>query len=124
MMIAVWLIALLALGLWSLGAWGLHALLVALPNDWSGLANWVEKLPANLWLENFFPGWQGALTWLLQLTESALSWAGGAADVMGWAVGLIWGLGALFLLGGALLGSLVVALVRKSTRSTAPAVGH
>jgi hypothetical protein len=51
MMIAVWLIALIALGLWSLGAWGLHALLVALPNDWSGLGVWVEKLPANPWLD-------------------------------------------------------------------------
>lgn len=115
MMIAVWLIALLALGLWTLGAWGLHALLGALPNDWSGLAAWVEKLPNNPWLENFFPGWQEALTWMLQVTESLLSWAGGAADVMAWAVWLIWGLGALFLLGLAALGSVIVAVVRKST---------
>lgn len=115
MMVAVWLIALLALLLWTLGAWGLHALLGALPNDWSGLAHWVEKLPSNPWLENFFPGWQGALTWMLQLTETALSWAGGAADVMAWAVWLIWGLGALFLLGLAVLGSVIVAVVRRST---------
>lgn len=123
MMIAVWLIALVALGLWSLGAWGLHALLVALPNDWSGLAGWVEKLPANPWLENFFPGWQGAVTWVLKITESALSWAGGAADVMGWAVWLIWGLGALFLLGCAVVGSVIVALVRKSMPKGPAVVG-
>lgn len=115
MMVAVWLIALLALALWTLGAWGLHALLAALPNDWSGLATWVEKLPANPWLENFFPGWQEALTWMLKATESVLSWAGGAADVMAWAVWLIWGLGALFLLGLAALGSVIVAVVRRSS---------
>jgi hypothetical protein len=123
MLIAVWLIALVVLGLWTLGAWGLHTLLVALPNDWSGLAVWVEKLPANPWLENFFPGWQSMLTWVLKLAESALSWAGGAADVMGWAVWLIWGVGALFVLGCAVVGSLIVALVRKSMHKVPAAVG-
>lgn len=124
MMIAVWLIAVLALGLWSLGAWGLHTLLVALPNDWSSLAIWVEKLPPNPWLENFFPGWQGWLTWLLRITETALSWAGGAADIMGWAVLVMWGLGALFLLVCALLGTMVVVWVRRSMPSTPLAGGR
>jgi hypothetical protein len=100
MLIAVWLIALVVLGLWTLSAWGLHALLVALPNDWSGLAVWVEKLPANPWLENFFPGWQSMLTWILEITESAL-----------------------FLLGCAVVGSLIVALVRKSMPKGPAAVG-
>jgi hypothetical protein len=124
MMIAVWLIAFVALLLWSLGAWGLHDLLVALPNDWSGLALWVEKLPDNAWLETFFPAWQDALIWVLKLTETALSWAGGAAEVMAWAVWLIWGLGALFLLGCAVVVSLIVALVRKNMPKPPVAAGH
>jgi hypothetical protein len=115
MIIAVWLIALLALSLWSLGAWGLHSLLVALPNDWSGLAAWVDKLLPAPWLEHFLPGWQALLTGLLKFVEVALSWAGGAADVMSWFVLVVWALGALFLLSCAVIGSLLVAWVRKST---------
>jgi hypothetical protein len=52
---------------------------------------------------------------MLKATESVLSRAGGAADVMAWAVWLIWGLGALFLLGLAALGSVIVAVVRRSS---------
>ena len=117
MLIAVWLIALLGIAFWSLGAWGLSALLASLPNDWTGLVTWVEKLPPNPWLENFFPGWQGLLTWLVAIAEPALSWAGGAADVMRWVVWAIWGLGTFILLLCTVLGSLVVTWIRKSKPS-------
>ena len=117
MLIAIWLIALLALGAWSLGAWGLSTLLASVPNDWSGLVAWIEKLPPNPWLESFFPGWQGMLAGLVNMTETVLSWAGGAADVMRWAVWILWGLGTLFLMVCAVLGSLLVTWIRKNKPS-------
>ena len=117
MLIVIWLIALVALGAWSLGAWGLSTLIAGIPNDWSGLAAWIEKLPPNPWLENFFPGWQGLLTGLATVTETALSWAGGAADVMRWTVWILWGLGTFVLLVCAVLGSLLVTWVRKNKPS-------
>jgi hypothetical protein len=116
MIAAIWIIALVLLGLWSLVGWGAHALLVS-GIQWAGdLKPLIDRIPFAAIIEQWVPGWQDALRLALDLMVGLLSWMGGAAPVLVW---VVWGIGAVLLLGCAGLLSLVVALVQKN--SPAPA---
>lgn len=119
MILAVWLVAGVLLGLWSLAGWGLHALLAS-GIQWAGeLRPLLERIPLSAWIERWVPGWIDALHMAVDLMQSLLVWLGGAAPVLVW---LVWAIGALSLLGFALLLTMVIALVRKnSPPSTAAA---
>ncbi len=112
MIVAIWIIALLLLGLWSLAGWGLHALLLG-GVQWVGdLKPLLERIPFAVWIERWVPGWQDAIRLALDLMQSLLGWLGGAAPMLVW---VVWAVGAVLLVGFALLLTMVVALVRKNS---------
>lgn len=118
MVIAIWVVTAILVGLWSLTAWGLHGLLL-LAGGWAGdLQPLLDKIPHAGVIEAWFPGWQELLRLVLDLTQGALAWAGGAVPLLAW---LVWGLGtgALLLVAGGL--TLVVLLLRNSMPTPAPA---
>jgi len=117
MIIAIWIVAVLLLALWSVAGWSLHVLLVS-GVQWVGdLKPLLERIPFAAFIERWVPGWQDAIRATLDLMQSLLGWLGGAAPVLVW---VVWGMGAVLLLGFALLLSLVVALVRKSSPPPTP----
>jgi len=118
MHILIWTLTLLVLGLWSLLAWGTHALLTLDPSWVGSLKPLVEKIPYGALIEGWLPGWQEMLLALADLTQSLLGWVGGAAGLV---VGVLWGLGALVLLGLAALLSAGVGIARRAARSAAAA---
>ncbi len=121
MHIAIWIITLLVLGLWTLLAWGTAAVLGADPS-WAGdLRPLLDQIPFSGVLDLWVPGWQAMAHTMLDLTQTTLGWLGTHA---GWVVWLVWGGGALLLVAGAAVLSLIVVLVKKATRSTPmPPVG-
>ncbi len=114
MHLLVWILTLLALGLWSLLAWGTHVVLTLDPAVVGNLKPLVEQIPYGALIEQWVPGWQALLTATIDLTQSALGWLGGAAGVIVW---IVWSLGALLIVGGGVVGSVIVALVRKGARA-------
>jgi hypothetical protein len=117
MQIAIWLITAIVLALWSLAGWGLYQLVdsgVQLIGDLKPL---IDRIPYAAIVEQWIPGWQDMLKLLLDLTQSLLSWLGGAAPLLVW---LIWaaGTGLLLVIAGVL--SLAVALIRKSMPPVQP----
>jgi hypothetical protein len=117
MQIAIWLITAIVLALWSLAGWGLYQLVdsgVQLIGDLKPL---IDRIPYAAIVEQWIPGWQDMLKLLLDLTQSLLSWLGGAAPFLVW---LIWaaGTGLLLVIAGVL--SLAVALIRKSMPPAQP----
>lgn len=118
MHIAIWLTAAVLLGLWSLAAWGL-ATLMGMDPSWVGEANlWLLKLPFGDGLDLWLPGWQAWVSALLDVTQVLLSWLGSVGP---WLMLAIWAAGAVGLVVAAGLFSLLVAVVRRATRST-PAI--
>jgi hypothetical protein len=125
MVITIWILTLLGIGLWTLGAWGLHAVLSV---DAATLSDWdeaIDRLPQTLpyagLLDVWLPGWTGALKLGVSVVQTLLGWMGGAADVI---VGVLWGSGALLMLGVAVLGTLAVhTLTRRMNASDRPATG-
>jgi hypothetical protein len=97
----VWGLGLTALALWSLLTWGTYALV-------TGAGDFVA---ANADLVAAWPEWQYWLQWSLRLVEAfgvALLWA-------------IWGVGALFIVGGTwLVGRLTASAQRFRTLATRP----
>jgi len=117
MILAIWIVTLLVLGLWSLGAWGLHALLVS-GVQWAGeLKPLLDRIPFNAFFERWLPGWQDTVLLVIQLMQALLDWLGGAAPVLVW---LVWGVGAVLLLGFSGILTLVVALVRRNSPPPTP----
>lgn len=114
MHLLVWILTLLALGLWSLLAWGTHVVLTLDPAVVGNLKPLVEQIPYGALIEQWVPGWQALLTATIDLTQSMLGWLGGAAGIIVW---IVWGLGALLVVGGGVVGSVIVALVRKGARA-------
>lgn len=114
MHLLVWILTLLALGLWSLLAWGTHVVLTLDPAVVGNLKPLVEQIPYGALIDQWVPGWQALLTATIDLTQSMLGWLGGAAGVIVW---IVWGLGALLVVGGGVVGSVIVALVRKGARA-------
>jgi len=116
MHIAIWIIAALTLGLWTLLTWGVGAVLGMDPTWVGNLQPLVAEIPYADLIEAWVPGWQAMVVSLLHLAQSLLGWLGGAGMVVVW---VLWGVGAAFIVGTAAVLSLIVALVRKSSASSA-----
>jgi hypothetical protein len=118
MHLLIWILAFITLALWSAAAWGVSALLGMDPAWVEGLKPTVQGLPGAEWLEVWLPGWQALLLSLLDLSRALLGWAGTAGQ---WVVGLVWGLGALLIVGAGVVLSLLVGLARKAGAKAAAA---
>lgn len=118
MMIALWLLTLLALGLWSLTAWGLHAVLTLDTGALADLEPLVDQIPHADLIGQWIPGWQEMLKATLDLAQVLLGWVGGAAPVIVW---VVWGLGAALLIGVAVVLSLLLRLLRRRPSTAARA---
>ena len=66
------------------------------------------------------PGWQAMMVSLLHLVPSLLGWLGGAGMVVVW---VLWAGSAVFIAGTAAVPSMIVVLVRKSSRSAPTSLG-
>jgi hypothetical protein len=120
MHIAIWLLAILGLGLWTLLAWGVAAVLGMDPTWIGNLQPYVAQIPYADVIEAWVPGWQAMLVSTLHLVQSLMGWLGGAGLVVVW---VLWGVGALCIVGAAALLSLVVVLVKRSAGGSAPPPG-
>ena len=123
MLIAIWIVAAVLLALWSAAGWGLHALMVG-GVQWMGeLEPLLDRIPHSEWIERWMPGAIDAIRITLDVMQQVLGWMGGAAPALVW---VVWAVGAVLLLGLALVLTLVVALVRKNMPPAAgasPAAG-
>lgn len=117
MQIAIWLITALVLAVWSLAGWGLYQLVASGVELLGELKPLIDQIPYAAIIERWVPGWQDLLKLMLDLTQSLLSWLGGAAPLL---VGVVWGLGSVLVLIIAGVLSLAVALIRKSMPPTSP----
>lgn len=107
----IWITTALLLGCWTLLAWA-SAWLLGLDPAW--LADWatrVRELPLAPTLDLWVPGWDGLLAGLMSLLHTLMAGFGQAGVVLVW---VVWGLGALLLVGAAALGSGVVRWTRRS----------
>ena len=109
MKIAVWVVCLLVLGLWTGGtllmtqltAWGAQQLASGEATAIGQMvAQWPVPAWASVWMDAAgIQAAQAALTWTLQMLDSSLPFLGSA---VGWIVPLLWvlwGLGAVLLIG-------------------------
>ncbi len=95
MLIALWIITLIAIVLWSLFSWGLHALATTYsPLHWNVQAL-IDRIPYAESFDLWFPGWQDLLRAAVQLLQAASSSIGDAAPTFVW---LLWGAGVVFML--------------------------
>lgn len=117
MLIALWILTLFVLGVWSLTAWGLHAVLTLDASQLGDLKPLIDQIPYGELIGQWIPGWQDLLRASIDLTQVVLGWVGGAAPVIVW---IVWGLGALLILGVALVLTVVVKLI---ARKAPPAAG-
>ena len=119
--VAGWVLVLLLLALWSGLVWAGEALLAALlsqagtlsAGDWSlpeALTAWLP-VPVAEWLA----GTLETLTPQLQALVGTLPWLSGGVTALAW---VVWGLGAVLLVGIGVAVHVGVALWRKSARST------
>jgi hypothetical protein len=119
MHIAIWIFTLIGLALWSLLAWGLHAVLSIDPQWLDDAALLIKHVPYADAIERWFPGWEQLLHLAVDLAQSALSWVGSNAPLVAW---IVWGIGALVLLGtGGMLSLLVCLLSEKKPQHAATA---
>lgn len=109
MLIAIWILTLLGLVLWSLASWGLHTLLSIDPRWVEDVEKLIHEIPYAEAIDRWFPGWRELLGVLMDLAELVLSWVGTNAPLVAW---IVWGVGALVLLLGGLLLTLIVCLLR------------
>jgi hypothetical protein len=116
-----WVVVLLLLALWSGLVWSGEALLVALlakagsvgAVDWSLPQSLTDWLPT--WAAEWLAGTVENLTPQLQALAGALPSLSGWVSALAW---LVWGGGALLLLALGLFIHVMVALWRKSSRSS------
>lgn len=118
MHILIWVLAALALGFWTLLAWATAWVLGLDPAVIGNLAANIGEMPGAAWLEQWLPGWQPVAVATLELTRDLFAVLGGVGRWLVWAA---WGLGALLIVGAALLGSVTVGAVRRAVR---PALGN
>lgn len=121
-----WLVVLLLLALWSGLVWAAESLLVNLLSRAGTIdaADWSLPEALTAWLPVWAAEWLAStvetLTPQLQALVSGLPWLSTGVSVLAW---VVWGVGALLLLGIGLAIHVGVALWRKSKRSTlAPAL--
>jgi hypothetical protein len=127
LLFAIWLLTLLVLAVWTLAAAQLAALLF-FGGDWLvqfvplltpllsrmlvRLQTWL--LPVGNWLQTWWPTWQDAALWALEVLQSFLAWVGATAPMMVW---LAWAFGTALLLSIASGLSLLVKLFAKMLAS-------
>lgn len=109
MLIAIWILTLIGLVLWSLASWGLHALLSIDPRWVEDVEKLIHEIPYAETIDRWFPGWRELLGVLMDLSELVLGWVGNNAPLVAW---VVWGVGAIVLLLGGLLLTLIVCLLR------------
>jgi hypothetical protein len=102
MIIAVWVATALGIALWSLAAWGMHAALTLDPHWVGGLAPLVDQVPYSGVLAYWAPGWQELARMSLATMQATLAWV----------VVVTWLIGSLLLLGGAIVCTLLIQLMR------------
>lgn len=116
MLIAIWILTLVGLALWSLAAWGLHALLAVDPNWVEDVNALLREVPYAEAIDRWFPGWRELLEVLMDVTALVLGWVGTNAPLVAW---IVWAVGALALLAGGGLLTLIVCLLRDKPRTAA-----
>ncbi len=121
MHILIWVLAALALGCWTLLAWATAWVLGLDPSVIGNLAAGIGAMPGAAWLDLWIPGWQALAVATLELTRDLFAALGSIGSWLVWAA---WGLGALLIVGCAVLGSVAVGLVRRATRPAAPLAGR
>jgi hypothetical protein len=113
MHILIWVLAALTLGCWTLLAWATAWVLGLDPAVIGNLAANIGQMPGAAWLELWMPGWQPLAVATLELTRDLFSVLGSVGTWLVWAA---WGLGALLIVGCAVLGSVMIGVVRRATR--------
>jgi len=121
MHILIWVLAALALGCWTLLAWATAWVLGLDPGVIGNLAANIASMPGAAWLDLWIPGWQPLAVATLEITRDVFAALGSIGSWLVWAA---WGLGALLIVGCAVLGSLAVGLVRRATRPATPLPGR
>lgn len=121
MHILIWVLAALALGCWTLLAWATAWVLGLDPGVIGNLAANIGSMPGAAWLDLWIPGWQPLAVATLEITRDVFAALGSIGSWLVWAA---WGLGALLIVGCAVLGSLAVGLVRRATRPATPLPGR
>lgn len=124
----VWLLTAACAAGWSLLCWALHQLVTG--PDWHALGDgawldWLARWRIPVWLADWLPlGAIGELqAWLAMLgpwVEAAASRAPGLLDWLAPLVWVGWALGLLVLVLLGLVGSVVVAVVRRAVAPAAP----
>lgn len=113
----IWITTALLLACWTLLAWA-SAWLLGLDPAWiSDLAARLRELPAAATLDLWVPGWDGLLASLMSLLQVLLAGFGQVGVALVW---VVWGFGALLLLGAAALGSGLVKMLRRSAAPQGP----
>jgi hypothetical protein len=116
MLAAIWIVTLIGMALWSLATWGLHMVLTIDPQWLDDVEALARQVPYADKLELWFPGWQQLMHSAVDMAQVALGWVGSNAPLVAW---IVWGVGALCLLGlGGLMTLMVCLLQEKSTVST------
>jgi hypothetical protein len=114
MLIAIWIFTLVALALWSLAAWGLHAVLAVDPNWVEDVTVLVREVPYADVIDRWFPGWRDLLGLLMDVAALVLTWVGTNAPLVAW---IVWAIGALALMAGGGVLTLIVCLLRDKPRA-------
>jgi hypothetical protein len=105
----IWITAVVGLAIWSALAWGLCKLLSLEPGWAADLRAVIERVPYGEVFDRWFPGWRELAQLALELMQSAIVHASGAAPLI---AGIAWGVGAVMVLALAALASLLVWLLR------------
>lgn len=116
MLIAIWTLTFIGLALWSVAAWGLHTLLAMNPTWVEDVTALVRAMPYAEVIDRWFPGWRELLGVLMDVTSLVLGWVGTNAPLVAW---IVWAVGALALLGGGSLLTLIVCLLRDKPQAAA-----
>lgn len=113
----IWITTALLLACWTLLAWA-SAWLLGLDPAWiTDLAARLRELPMAATLDMWMPGWDGLLTSLMSLLQTLLAGFGQVGVALVW---VLWGVGALLLLGAAALGSGLVKMLRRGAPPQGP----
>jgi hypothetical protein len=111
MHIAIWIFIFIGLGLWSLLSWGLHAVLTLDPQWLEDVQALIERVPYAEEIDRWMPGWRELLAMATDLAQSVLGWVGSNAPLVAW---IVWGIGALLLLGAGGVLSLIVCMLSEN----------
>jgi hypothetical protein len=118
MLALIWILTFVGLALWSLAAWGLHTLLTIDPGWVEDVDALIRQVPYTDAIERWFPGWQQMVGAAMDLAQVVLGWVGSNAPLVAW---IVWGIGALCLLGLGGVLTLMVCLLREKKIAPPPA---